>query len=91
MKSKNKLLRSLEQISSNTKTLRWRDYEQVDKAILKWFFLERSQNIPIDVTMIKEKALFFAEKFNCSNVKASDGWIDKSKISKENYTTIYCK
>ena len=38
--------------------------------------------------MIKEKALFFAEKFNCSNVKASDGWIDKSEISKENYTTI---
>ena len=41
--------------------------------------------------MIKEKALFFAEKFNFSNVKASDGWIDKSKISKEKYTTTYCK
>ena len=63
----------------------------MDKAILKWFFLERSQNTPIDGTMIKEKALFFAEKFNFSNVKASDGWIDKSKISKEKYTTTYCK
>ena len=63
----------------------------MDKAILKWFFLERSQSTPIDGTMIKEKALFFAEKFNFSNVKASDGWIDKSKISKEKYTTTYCK
>ena len=79
MKNKNKLLQSLEKTSSNTKKLRGCDYEQVDKAVLKWFSLQRSQNIPIDGTMIKEKALFFAEKFNLPNFKASDGWMDKWK------------
>ena len=70
-------LQSLEQTSSNTKKLR--GYEQVNKAILKWFSLQRSQNIPIDGTMIKEKALLFAEKFNFTNFKASDGRMDKWK------------
>ena len=39
MKNKNKLLQSLEQTSLNKKKLRQSDYEQVDKAILKWFSL----------------------------------------------------
>ena len=77
MKNKNKLLQSLEQTSSNTKKIRECDYKQVDKAILKWLSLQRSQNVPIDGTMIKEKVLFFAEKFNSPNFKASDGWMDK--------------
>ena len=33
--------------------------------------------------MIKGKALFFAEKFNFSNFKASDSWMDKLKKGKE--------
>ena len=76
-KNQNKLLQSLEQ------KLRGCDYEQVNKAILKWFSLQGSQNIPIDGTMIKGKALFFAENFNFSNFKASDGWMDKLKKGKE--------
>ena len=79
MKNKEKLLQSLEETSSSTKRLRGCDYEQVDKAILKWFCLQRSQHIPIDGTMIKEKALVFAEKFNLPNFKASDGWLNKWK------------
>ena len=42
MKNKNDLLQSLEQTSLNKKKLRGCDYEQVDKAILKWFSLQRS-------------------------------------------------
>ena len=52
MKNKNKLLQSLEQTSLNTKKLRQCDYEQVDKAILKWF-LCKSQNILSDGIMIR--------------------------------------
>ena len=62
MKNKNKLLQSLEQISSNTEKLQGCYYEQVGTAILKWFSLQRSQNIPIDGTMIKEKALFLLQE-----------------------------
>ena len=90
-KNKNKVLQSLEQALSNAKKLRRGDYEQVDKPILKWLFLQRSQNIPIDGTMTKQKAVFFAEKFNFGNIKASDCWIDKSRKGKEKYATTVNK
>ena len=64
MKNKSKLLQSLEQTSSNTKKLCGCDYEQVHKAILKWFSLQRVQNIPIDGTMIKTKRCFFSKKIS---------------------------
>lgn len=83
MKNKNKILQNLEETSSNTKKPCGCDYEQVDKAVLKWFPLQRSQNIPIDGTTIKENVLHFAEKFNFPNFKAYDGWIEKSgKVEK---------
>lgn len=79
MKNKEKLLKGLEQNSSEAKKLRSCDYEQVDKAVLKWFSLQRSQNVPIDGPMLKEKALQFAGSFNIPTFKASDGWLDKWK------------
>ena len=88
MKNKNKLLQSLEQTSSNTKKLRGCDYEQVDKAVLKWFSLQRSQNIPIDGTMIKEKALFLQKNLIFQTSKLlMVGWISGKK-GKENYIQL---
>ena len=63
MKNKSKLLQSLGRTSSNTKKLWECNYKQVDKAILNWFSLQSSQNVPIDGTMIQEKVLLFAKKF----------------------------
>ena len=77
MKNKSKLLQSFEQTSSNTKKLCGCDYEQVHKAILKWFSLQRVQNIPIDGAMIKTKRCFLLKKF--PNFKVSDGCMDKWK------------
>ena len=65
MKNKNKLLQSLEQTSLNTKKLRQCDYEQVDKAILKWFSLQESKY----TKRWYNDSLFFAEKFNSLNPK----------------------
>jgi len=79
MKNKEKLLKGLEQNSSESKKMRSCNYEQVDKAVLKWFSLQRSQNVPIDGPMLKEKALQFAESFDIPTFKASDGWLDKWK------------
>ena len=72
MKNKSKLLKGLKQ-SSETKKLRGCDYSQIDQAVFKWFTLQRSQNIPIDGPLLKEKALYFAEKINLPDFKASDG------------------
>ena len=91
MKNKKKLLQSLGQTLSNAKKLREYNYEQVDKAILKWFFLQSSRNIPIDGTMIQEKVLLFSQNFNFPNVKCSDGWIDKSQKGMEKYRTTVKK
>ena len=79
MKNKDKLFEGLEQSSSDAKKMRGCDYEQVDKAVFKWFSLQRSQNVPIDGPILKEKALQFAKSFNFPTFKASDGWLDKRK------------
>ena len=89
MKNKDKLFEGLEQSSSDAKKMRRCDYEQVDKAVFKSFSLQRSQNVPIDGPILKEKALQFAKSFNFPTFKASDGWLDKWKKGKKN--NIFCK
>ena len=78
MKNKDKLFEGLKQSSSDAKKMRRCDYEQVGKAV-KWFSLQRNQNVPIDGPILKEKALQFAKSFNFPTFKASDGWLDKWK------------
>ena len=79
IKNKEKLLVALQETSSHTKTIRSCDYADVDKAVFQWFCLQRSQHEPIDGTMIKENALFYAEKVKFPNFKASDGRMEKCK------------
>ena len=80
MKNKDKLFEGLEQSSSDAKKMRrCDDYEQLDKAVFKWLSLQRSQNVPTDGPILKEKALQFAKSFNFPTFKASDGWLDKWK------------
>ena len=79
MKNKDKLFEGLEQSSSDEKNVRGCDYEQVVKAVFKWFFFQRSQNVSVDGPILKEKALQYAKSFNFPTFKASDGWLDKWK------------
>ena len=62
IKNKEKIFQALEESAPSTKKLRGCQYKKVDKALFEWFVLQRSQNIPIDGSMIQEKGLFFAEK-----------------------------
>ena len=77
IKNKEKIFKALEESASNTKKLCGCQYENVDKALFEWFVLQRSQNISIDGSMIQEKGIFFAEKLEIADFKASDGWLDK--------------
>ena len=77
MKNKDKLFEGLEQSSSDAKKMRGCDYEQVDKAVFKWFSLQRIQNLSIDDPILIEKAFQFAKSFNFPTLKASNGWLDK--------------
>ena len=78
-KKSEKLFNSLEKSSHTIKKLRGCDYEEVDQALYKWFVLQRSQNVPIDGALLKEKAMQFAETFDSKSFKASEGWLDKWK------------
>ena len=76
MKNKDKLFEGLEQRSSHAKKMRGCDYEQVDKAVFKLVFFQRSQNVPIDGPIFKEKALQFAKSLIFQPLKLQmDAWI----------------
>ena len=77
IKNEQKFFQALEESASSTKKLRGCLYENVDKALFEWFVLQWSQNIPLDGSVIQEKGLFFAEKLEIRDFKASDGWLDK--------------
>ena len=83
IKNKVKLFEGLEQSSYDAKKMQGCDYEQVDKVVFKWFSLQKSQNVPIDCPILKEKTLQFAKSF-----KALDGWLDKWKKGKKTTFTV---
>ena len=77
IKNKENIFQALEESAPSTKKLCGCQYEKVNKALFEWFVLQRSQNIPIDESMIQEKGLLFAEILEIPDFKASDGWLDK--------------
>ena len=79
IKNKEKFFQALEESAPSTKKLRGCQYKKVDKALFEWFVLQRSQNIPIDGSMIQEKGLFIAEKLEIPDFRH---WMD-SLISGE--------
>ena len=54
-------------------------YEAVNKAVMKWLLIMRSENIPINGPMFKEKAQEFAEQLNLKDFHASSRWLEKLK------------
>ena len=57
VKNKHKLTTSLEKegISSSRKSTRCVSYDQIDKAVFHWFVGKRSQKVPVDGIILKEK------------------------------------
>ena len=65
---------------SSRKRLRAAAFEDVESALLKWFQLVRSQNIPVNGQLLREKAALFAEKLKHDNFQCSGGWLDRFKL-----------
>ena len=59
------------------KNMRAGEYEDVGKPIFQWFLAKRSQNVPIDWVLLKEKTLDFAKQLGQLDFKASDCWLSK--------------
>ena len=66
-------------MNSSRKNTRCGNYEKVDKAIYNWFVGKRSQKIPIDGIIIKEKALELAKALGATEFKVSDFWLNNWK------------
>lgn len=50
------------------------------KAVFKWFILVWAKQLPISGTILNEKALHIAEEKQCSDFKASNGWLECFRI-----------
>lgn len=80
IKNKAKYFKALEDnCSSKKQKLRDSDFEKLDSVVLRWFLSKRSQNIPIDGNLLKEKARMYAKELGYGNFHASPGWLDRWK------------
>ena len=81
VKNKHKLTTSLEKkgMSSSRKITPCESYAQIDKAVFHWFVGKRSQKVPVDGIILKEKALEFAKTLRIKEFKASDFRLNKWK------------
>ena len=61
-------------------------YEQVNLACYKWLLIQRSENIPINGTVLQEKAFGFAKQLNIEKFQASDSW---SNVWKSRYNISF--
>ena len=79
--NKRKIIEAYEssQVNSSWKKLKKSDNKDLDEAVFTWFKNVRSNNIPVNGIIIKEKALSLAKSLELTDFQASDGWLDKWK------------
>jgi hypothetical protein len=53
--------------------------DETEKVLIKWFEGMRSSNLPINGTLIKEKAIRVAKKLKLENFKVSNEWLGRFK------------
>ena len=77
-KNKNKIFEKYNSglISKRVKPER---YEELNKAVHKWFLILQSENVPISGPVLKEKALEFAGGLNIEGFQVSEGLLQKWK------------
>ena len=75
-KSNEKLFQSYEN-ALGSKIVKPGKYEALRKALKKWLLILRNENVPVNGSMFKEKALQFANELNIEGFQASEGWLEK--------------
>ena len=62
-----------------SKRVKLEKYEELNKAVHKWFLILQSENVPISGLVLKEKVPEFAGGLNTEGFQASEGWLEKWK------------
>lgn len=68
-----------ESAQKNNKRSKKPIHPKLEDALLLWLKEKRSQNLPVDGPLLKEKADFFAKCLNITDFKKSEGWLTKFK------------
>ena len=71
-KNRTKILACYEK-GLDSKRIKPEMYENIGKALMKWFLHLQSKNIPVNSLLLKEKVWSFAKELGVPNFKASDG------------------
>lgn len=77
-KNKEKFLQA-ELDGKSSKKLKKPKFEDVDQAMLSWFWKQRQNNMPVSGPIMKAKAEKIAEKLAITDFKASEGLLGKFK------------
>ncbi|GBM31201.1 Major centromere autoantigen B [Araneus ventricosus] len=54
-------------------------FEEFEKVLVLWFKEARASNIPVNVELLREKAVQLSKSFEMENFSASHGWVEKFK------------
>ena len=54
-------------------------FQNINSAMLEWFRMARTKNIPVSGPMLQAKAVAVAEQMQLENFKVSNGWLEKFK------------
>ena len=81
MDCKTKKEKSLKHQNSvrSRKKLKKSGNKNLDEAVFTWFKNVCSNNIPVNGSIIRETALGLAKILELTDIRASDGWLDKWK------------
>ena len=82
VKNKEKLVSSHKALTcSKQNNLCGGGYEEIDKAVYQRFLVIRSQQVPINGMVLKEKSIEYAKELGKPEFKASDDWLNSWKES----------
>ncbi|GBM31200.1 hypothetical protein AVEN_193333-1 [Araneus ventricosus] len=54
-------------------------FEEFEKVLVLWFKEARASNIPVNIELLREKAVQLSKSFEMESFSASHGWIEKFK------------
>lgn len=79
LKNKATILEKFADGLGKRKKLKTCEFPDMEKCLMMWITQCRTQNIPVDGLVIKEKAESFAKELGHLNFKGSNGWFENFK------------
>ena len=67
------------EVSSKRKNMRIGQNDDLEKALFRWLKKMRANNLPVNGTVVKEKAIGYAKELQIEGFKASNGWFERWK------------